>query len=206
MKIKTLILAAVGLIALANGKAWAETRWGIVAAANFSTLHFNQGIVQTDRVADFSLGVKGELLIPGLGFGVDVSALYSMLGGKAHLGDHYVWSSDGFGTVHSYQHYLEIPFNLSFRYMNLNGIENIIAPVAFLGPTFNIQLAHSEIEAFRYSGGDMSFHFGVGGELYRKVQVTVSYNIGLSYALRTIKLDDYNARNRWWRLAATYYF
>lgn len=206
MKKVLFITAAVCISLVSAQKSSAETRWGVVAAANFSTLHFNQGIVQTDRVPNFSLGVKGELLIPGLGFGVDISALYSQLGGKAHLGDHVVWSSDGFGTVRSYEHYLEIPLNLSFRFMNLNGIENTVAPVVFLGPTFNIMLAHSDIKAFKYSGGSFSFHFGLGAELLRKMQVTVSYNIGLSYAVQTKKLDQYSARDRWWRVAATYYF
>lgn len=202
----TIVLATICLLAAGAGRASAETRWGVVAGLNLSTLHFNQKLVNGGRVANFSLGVKGELLIPGLGFGVDASALYTQLGGKAKLGEHYVWASDGYGTVRSYHHYLELPFNLSFRYMNLNGIENTIAPVVFLGPTFNIMLGHSHIGAFRYSGGCTSIHFGFGGELYRKVQVTASYNIGLSYALETIKLDQHSARDRWWRVAATYYF
>lgn len=204
---KILLLLTVACVALfSTSKADAETRWGVVAAGNISTLKFNQSLMSTDKVCNFSVGVVGELLIPGAGFGVDASLLYTQLGGKLHFGDYKVWADDGYGTKRSYQHYLEIPLNLKFRYMNLNGIENTIAPIVFAGPTFTILMGHSNIDALKYAGGEFSVHAGLGAELFRKVQVTASYNWGLTYALETKKLDHYSAKNRYWRVAVAYMF
>lgn len=206
MKKISLIIATICLIAIGVDNAKAETRWGVVAAANISTMKFNQTLVQVDQVCNFSVGVTGELMIPGIGFGVDGSVLYTQLGGKLHLGDYQVWASDGYGTHRTYQHYLEIPLNLKFKYTNLNGIENTIAPIAFVGPSFTLQLGHSNIDAIKYSGGEFSVHVGLGAEIIRKIHVTASYNWGLTYALETYKLDHYSAKNRYWRVAVAYMF
>ncbi|MGN0211758.1 MAG: outer membrane beta-barrel protein [Muribaculaceae bacterium] len=200
------ILFALCVAMLVTDKAFAETRWGVTAAGNISTMKFNQSLTQVDQVCNFSIGVTGELMIPGIGFGIDGSLLYTQLGGKIHLGDYPVWSTDGFATPRTYQHYLEIPLNLKFKYSNLNGIENIIAPIAFAGPTFTILMGHSDIEAIKYAGGEFSVHTGFGFEIMRKIHVTASYNWGLTYALKTAKLDQYSAKNRFWRVAVSYMF
>ena len=192
---KILLIVAVIAAALTSLSASAETRWGVTAATNISTMKFN-----------FSVGVTGELIIPGIGFAVDGSVLYSQLGGKINLGEYPVWSADGIGSPRTYQHYLEIPLNLKFKYSNLNGIENTIAPLVFGGPTFTILMAHSDIPSLKYAGGEFSAHVGLGCEIIRRIQVTGSYNWGLTYALRTQKLDQYSAKNRYWRVAVTYRF
>ncbi|MGN1246471.1 MAG: outer membrane beta-barrel protein [Muribaculaceae bacterium] len=204
---KILLIVAVIATALANSlTASAETRWGVTAATNISNMKFNQDLASTSQVCNFSVGVTGELIIPGIGFAVDGSLLYSQLGSKINLGEYPVWSTDGIGSPRTYQHYLEIPLNLKFKYSNLNGIENTIAPIVFGGPTFTILMAHSDIPALKYAGGEFSAHVGMGCELIRRIQVTASYNWGLTYALRTVKLDQYSAKNRYWRVAVTYMF
>ena len=206
MKKLLLIIVAACSALLFSGKISAETRWGVTAATNISTMKFNQDLTPTDKVANFSIGVTGELMIPGIGFGIDGSLLYTQLGGKVHLENYPVWNSDGFTTPRTYQHYLEIPLNLKFKYTNLNGIENYVAPIAFAGPTFTILIGHSDVEAFKYAGGEFSVHTGFGFEIMRKVQITGSYNWGLTYALKTAKLDQYSAKNRYWRIAVIYMF
>ena len=203
---KILLIVAVIAAALTSLSASAETRWGVTAATNISTMKFNQPLASTSQVCNFSVGVTGELIIPGIGFAVDGSVLYTQLGGKINLGDYPVWSADGIGSPRTYQHYLEIPINLKFKYSNLNGIENIIAPIAFAGPTFTILMGHSDIEAIKYAGGEFSVHTGFGFEIMRKIHVTASYNWGLTYALKTAKLDQYSAKNRFWRVAVSYMF
>lgn len=204
---KILLLVAVIVMALSHSlSATAETRWGVTAAGNISTLKFNQNLASISQVCNFSVGVTGELIIPGAGFAVDGSLLYTQLGGKIGLGEYPVWSVDGYTNPRTYQHYLEIPLNLKFKYSNLNGVENTIAPLVFAGPSFTILMAHSDIDALKYAGGEFSVHVGFGCEIIRRIQVTGSYNWGLTYALRTAKLDQYSAKNRYWRVAVTYMF
>ena len=203
---KILLIVAVIAAALTSLSASAETRWGVTAATNISTMKFNQPLASTSQVCNFSVGVTGELIIPGIGFAVDGSVLYTQLGGKINLGDYPVWSADGIGSPRTYQHYLEIPLNLKFKYSNLTGIENTIAPLVFGGPSFTILMGHSDIPALKYAGGEFGAHVGLGCEIIRRIQVTGSYNWGLTYALRTQKLDQYSAKNRFWRVAVTYMF
>ncbi len=205
---KILLIFAIACAAIfgVNNRANAETRWGVMAAGNISTLKFNQSLISVDQVANFSLGVTGELMIPGIGFGVDASLLYTQLGAKLHLGEFPVWSNDGYATQQTHLHYLEIPLNLKFKYTNLNGIENTIAPIAFAGPTFTVLMGHNNIDALKYAGGEFSLHVGIGAEIIRKINVTASYNWGMTYALETRKLDHYSAKNRYWRVAVAYMF
>ena len=67
-------------------QAVAETRWGVTAGANYNQVHFNQSdIFKSDHTVGGNLGLTGELMIPGIGFGVDGSILYSMRNGKLHM-------------------------------------------------------------------------------------------------------------------------
>lgn len=206
MKKILLIIAVIATAISGSLNASAETRWGVTAAGNISTMKFNQPLASTSQVCNFSVGVTGELIIPGIGFAIDGSLLYSQLGGRINLGEYPVWSADGYTNPRTYQHYLEIPINLKFKYSNLNGIENIIAPYVFGGPTFTILMGHSDIPAIKYAGGEFNLHTGFGVEIARRVLVAGSYNWGMTYALRTQKLDQYSAKNRFWRVSVTYMF
>ena len=119
-------------------KSLAETRWGVVAVGNYSKLNFNQDLAgwvgenrQTPLHGDNGFGggagLIGEIIIPGIGFSVDGSLIYSLYTTTVNFGDRAVWGNDGYGNERLSNHTLEIPLNLKFKYTNLNGIENIIA-------------------------------------------------------------------------------
>ncbi len=187
-------------------KASAETRWGVTAGVDITTLKFNQNLMQVDQSVGYSAGLVGELMIPGIGFGVDASLLYTQRGATLHMGDQKVWASDGYGNQRSYLHYIEIPINLKFKYTNLNGVENTIAPIAFAGPDFSFLVGHNTNNALSYAGGEFGVHVGLGAELFHKFQVTGSYGWGMSYAVKTKKLDDFSAKNKGWKIMFTYMF
>lgn len=55
----------------------AETRWGPTIGINYNEIHFKQGdIFKSDRMIGGQAGLTGELMVPGIGFGVDGSVLY----------------------------------------------------------------------------------------------------------------------------------
>lgn len=204
---RKIIFILVALLSLGSSATIsAQSRLAIVGGADLTTLKFNQNLFTVDQSLGYSIGVMGELMLPGIGFGVDASMLYTQRGATLHLGQQNVWSSIGYGTVRSYLHYLEIPINLKFKYTNLNGIENTIAPLIFVGPTINVLLAHNKVDALKYPGADIGVHVGVGCELYKKVQVTGSYEWGLTYALQTKLLDGFSAKNRTWKVSVAYFF
>lgn len=191
-------LLAILLIALVGIGAQAKFRWGPTAGLTVSQLHWKQPLVQTDQLCGFSAGVMGELMIPGIGFGVDMALKYNMRGARVHFGDQYVWSSQGFGTTDLYFHTLQIPVNLRFKWTRMNGVENIVAPFVFGGPLFNFNLGHSKCDIVETPAGSVGLQCGLGAELFRRYQISAGYLRGLSYDVRTKALDNFSARTDSW--------
>ncbi len=196
------------MICLGVATAKSETRWGIVAAGNLSTSKFNQSMIEVNHGFGGGAGLIGEIIIPGIGFAIDGSVLYSLFTSKIHFGDRYVWSSDGFGEERLYNHTIQIPLNLKFKYTNLNGVENTIAPLVYAGPSFAVHLGDGSkgAEAVAYRKVGVGIHVGVGCELVRRVQVSVNYSWGINKTFETIKLDEFGAKNKYWRLQVAYMF
>ncbi len=78
---------------------------------------------------------------------------------------------------------------------------------------FAINFAHSRIKGndgaknpYEYSGGDLGLTAGGGFELWKKWQVSLQYTWGMTYLLRTRKLDNLSARNRQWAVRVAYFF
>ena len=77
--------------------ALAEFRWGPTAGINVSELYWKQDLVENKLLVGPNVGVMGELMIPGIGFGVDFALKYSMHGSNVDFGQQNIWSSDGYG-------------------------------------------------------------------------------------------------------------
>lgn len=184
----------------------ADYRWGPTAGANISTYNFKQDLIGVDQSVGGSVGVMGELMFPGIGFGIDFGVNYNLHGAKLHLGDQNVWASDGYGVEQSYLHTIEIPVSLRFKYTNLNGIERKIAPFVYAGPVFSLIVGHNELEALEYSGGSVMLQCGLGMELFEHFQISGGYNWGMTYEVRTVKLDNFSARSQGWRINVAYLF
>lgn len=199
-----IILAALCGVHQAN----AQFRWGATVEANFNDLKFKQsGILSVGKGFGESAGINGEMMFPGIGFGIDIGLRYEQLGAKLNLGDFPLWESQGYSTDERiYIHNIQIPFNLKFKYTRLQGFEDYLAPFVFGGPVFNIQAAHSKCDALKFSGGDLGLTVGAGAEIFRRWQLSASYTWGMTYALKAKVLTDYSARNRTWDVRLTYYF
>ena len=78
-----LLLAAFGPALIA----WGEFRWGPTAGIAISNLKYKQTLFKKDQQVGPQVGVMGEMMFPGLGFGIDFGAIYSMEGARLHLGD-----------------------------------------------------------------------------------------------------------------------
>ena len=196
----------LAIIVAAACAASAQFRYGPILGPNLSSLKFKQDLVSVDRVVGGTAGVQGELMFPGIGFGIDLGFIYNNLGGKMNLGEKKIWASEGYGDERLMMHYLQIPFHLRFKYTRLNGFEEKLAPLVFGGPDFMIQLAHDGCDAIKYSGGYLGLTAGGGVEIMRHWQLTLSYTWGMTYALKTRLLDDYSARNNHWTVRLAYLF
>ena len=200
---KFLLIALLTLSALG---ASAEFRWGPTAGVNFSTLHWKQDIAATSMLTGFDAGLAGELMIPGIGFGIDMALRYNMHGAHVDFGDHLVWSIDGIKNQNLWLHTLEIPLNLKFKWTRMNGLERIFTPFVYGGPVFNFTLATSKCAAIQHPAGYVAVQVGAGAELFEHFQISGGYSWGVSYQVRTIKLDNYSAQPRGGFIQLAYFF
>lgn len=220
-KILSILVACIALFGVSTASAQSYGRWAAVAGMDITSLKFDQNLLVIpqdnlsssyqkaliiDQNVGVTAGVMGELMFPGIGFGLDASLLYTQRGAKLHMGDFPIWAKDGYGKENCLLHYIEIPIHLKFKFKNLNGLENTFMPMLFAGPEFSLLVGHSKIDAIQFTGGEFGVNVGAGFELFRKVQVNASYCWGLSYALKTKVLDDFSANNRTWKISAAYFF
>ncbi len=191
------IIITLLLICTAIGVS-AKFRWGPSVGVNFSDYYWKQDLVESQMLPGFSAGLMAEVMIPGIGFGFDFGLRYTMRGGKVHFDQQHIWAVDGIGTTNLYFHTLQIPLNLRFKYTRLNGVEQYVAPIVFAGPLFNFNLSHKDCPAVENPAGSVGIQVGIGAELWRRLQITGGYMWGLTYDVRTIKLDNFSARTQGW--------
>ncbi|MBR5728310.1 MAG: PorT family protein [Muribaculaceae bacterium] len=206
-KISLFIIAVLALLCGATASAQTETRWGVTAGANYNEIHLKQSdIMPVDKAFGPMVGLTGEMNIQGIGFGVDLSLLYSMRSGKLHYGDYKVWSSLGIGNETVRMHSIDVPLNLKFRWHKMNGFEDKLMPFVAVGPTFSFLVSSNLKDVNHYTPVSVIMHFGAGIELYRHLQLQGGFNFSIGQTLRTQLLDENIAKNRYWTLTATYFF
>lgn len=187
------------ILAVAFG-ASAKFRLGPTAGANFSTLHWKQNLFKSSMLPGYSAGLLCEVMIPGIGFGIDFGLKYVNQGGKCYFGDQFVWSSEGIGTTDLRMHTIQVPFDVRFKWTKMDGVENYIAPIVFAGPEFNFNVANTKCEAVDKVGVSVGVRVGLGMELFKRFQITGGYVWGMSDIYRTRKLDDFNCHLNGWLL------
>lgn len=200
---KTLITLAAGLTAVS---ASAGFRWGPTVGVDVNTLSWKQPLLATSQLASPMVGLMGEVMIPGIGFGVDFGLRYARQGAKVNFGEHKIWSASGLGDEKVFIHTLEIPLDLRFKWTRMDGLEQYIAPFAYGGPVFTFNLADNGVGAVQTPAGYLAVHCGLGVELLRRFQISAGYSWGVSYILKTVKLDNLSAQSRSWNVALTYLF
>ena len=184
----------------------AQFRYGPTLGVDVTDLIFKQDIFTVEKSTGFSAGVAAEYMFPGIGFGIDTGLFYTQRGAKLNLGEKYIWSSEGYGNERSYLHYFEIPFHLRFKYTNLGGLEDYVAPYVFGGPSFNLLFAHNNLDALEYAKGEIGMTAGFGLELWKRWQIQGSYTWGVVYSVKTALLDNHSAKNRTMKVSLVYLF
>ena len=200
---KKLVLALIAIMCGLGANA--ELRWGPTASVNFNTFHWKEPLLETHIRTGFHAGIMSEIMIPGIGVGVDAGLTYGMRSARVNFGEWEVWKSDGFGNENVVLHTVNIPLHLRFKYTRLEGLEETIAPLAFAGPVFSFNAA-GNCKALEQPLGTISLDFGLGCELFQKLQVSVGYLWGLSYATRTVKLENLSGRADGFRVNLAYLF
>lgn len=206
MKRKLFLTIIIAVAAICATGTKAEFRYGPTAGVSITNLNFDQSLMTIDNSVGYSGGIMGELMFPGIGFGIDLGLMYEQRGATMHLGERLMWSSQGYGTERSYLHYLAIPIHLRFKYTRLNGFEDYLAPFIYAGPSIGFLLAHNKIDCLNYNTAELGIDVGIGAEIMRRWQVSVSFNYGMTNALSDKTLTDFNAVNTSWAFRVAYLF
>lgn len=206
--IRKILICTIMLVALTGANYLnAQFRYVPMVGGDISTLHLKQtDIITVDKSAGFSGGLVGEMMFSGIGFGIDLGLYYEQRGATLNLGEKELWASQGYGRTRTYLHYAVIPIHLRFKYTRLNGLEDKIAPFVFAGPSFGFLVANNNVKALDYAGGDVGVDFGLGFELFKHVQISGSFNLGATYALKAKILSDFSGQNRTWNFRIAYLF
>ena len=197
------ILLAVIALLLLPASLKAQFRYAPVAGVTINSLKFKQDLFNVGHTVGAQAGIMGEMMFPGIGFGIDLALLYNQMGAKTDLGSREIWSSDNFGNASVMLHTIQVPIHLRFKWTRMQGLEDYIAPFVYGGPDFAILVGHNKISGkegavppYKYSGGDLGLTCGGGFELWRNWQISIQYTWGMTYMLKTTKLDNMSARNR----------
>lgn len=186
----------------------AEFRYGPMIGVNGSSLFWKQDLVTTRHKIGGNAGIFGEIMIPGIGFGIDIGLRYQLNGAKVNFGEREIWGGkpDYMGNEDVWFHTIQLPLNLRFKYTRLDGLERIVAPFVYAGPVFTFNVATNDIPVIETPGGTIDIQIGAGAELWEKLQISGGYYWGVSYQVRTIKLDNFSARPQGWFVNAAWLF
>ncbi len=212
-RIQALFAAIAIIIACASFSATAQFRYSPVLGVNINNLNFKQDLVTVGQTVGATAGIQGELMFPGIGFGIDFGLLYNQSGAKVNLGERLIWSSDGYGNENVMMHNIQIPLHLRFKWTRMDGLEDYIAPFVYGGPEFVIHAGHNKIKGnegatkpFDYAGGSLGLTAGLGFEVFRNWQISGQYTWGMTYVLKTRLLDNFSARSSQWSVRVAYFF
>ena len=202
--IKKLIFAILLLAGVFSASA--EFRWGPSASVYFGKYYWKQPIIEPHNQVGAQAGVLGELMIPGIGFGIGLGLNYALHSARFDLGEHEIWAADGYGNQEFKLHSIEIPLHLRFKWTRMQGVEQYIAPFVYVGPVFQFHVAQSKCGAIEHPLGSVAIQFGLGAEIFRHFQLSGSYIWNPTYEIQTVKLDNYSARNSGFSINLTYLF
>lgn len=190
-RVYLLILALVAWMAV---PAQAQFKWGIKGGANISSIHFSDlpETFSTDNLTGFHIGPTIELMAPLVGLGFDASILYSQTGMEI-----------GTQTVKS--DYLNIPVNLKWK-IGIPAVKVFVAAGPYVG--FRLgggkiwDVLSDQIESKSFSAG---LNIGAGVELIQHLQISATYQLGLTdnYSIKKLEIDG---KNRGWLISAAILF
>lgn len=188
------------------GSASAQFRYGVIAGADITKTSFKQDLFDIHARAGASAGVVGELMFSGIGIGVDLGLQWQMRSSQLCLGQRPIWADQGLGNVNFTQQYVTIPLHLRWKWTRLNGFEDKAAPFIYAGPLFAFNVAHTKIESFSFAEGDVGIDVGLGGELFKKWQISGGYSFGMTYSMQAKILTGFSNRWNMWQIRLAYLF
>lgn len=113
---------------------------------------------------------------------------------------------------------ISIPINLKYK-LNILGVGKIIKPMVFTGPEFGFRISDEKFSFKNITNGQFksfntAWNFGFGVELFKHLQITAAYSLGLNKSLSYLIKDpdttdikqSVEGTNRHWTVSAAVIF
>lgn len=207
MKLKTLLLAFTLLIGVAGASA--QLRLGIKAGTLVNKVYLQEKTFDPANRFGYTAGLTLQYAPKGMGFGFDVSAMYAH---RVSEGENFsVKYIEEIITSKNFRDrgYVEFPVNLKFR---VPVIENVLVLWGHTGPTFAVLASKADIiDGYKNRSCDIAWNFGASAELFKNIQVGVSYGLGMTNLIKETGLSTISypykviGKNNYWAITATYF-
>lgn len=190
--------------------AQAQFKWGVKGGVNLSSVSLKlndvAGDIDPTNFTGFQVGPIMEFTVPIIGIGMDAAILYSQTGFKLKYNDSGVLGNESTIKTGS----LFVPVNLKYKLSLLN----IVGAYAAIGPyaEFKIHDSLGDFEDdFKVKSFGAGLNFGLGVELFSKIQVGANYQLGLTEdygSADTIGMlgQAFKGKNRVWSITAALLF
>ncbi|MDE7108547.1 MAG: porin family protein, partial [Muribaculaceae bacterium] len=120
----TLLIALFGM-----GVSQAQFRFGVKAGLNLNSINFNDAAANFDHdnQCGYTAGVMGEFVVPIIGLGFDVSAMYTRMNSEPvyHENGTNYSEKGNFG-----KNFIEIPINVKYKF-SLPVVGSYLAPYSY---------------------------------------------------------------------------
>lgn len=195
------------MVALSCIAASAQLRLGLKAGVGLNSLKYEQKITEVvsgDNCLGFTGGLMLEWETPVVGLCLDGAVLYARRTVDLTAGDHYFRRD-----------YLDVPLNLKFKFV-VPSIASKFQPFVFTGPDFAFLVSKNKDDGMgkRFSSLSTAWNFGAGVELFRHVQLSAAYGMGLNKSVKGAWNDlldgdvkrSVDGTDRFWTISAAVLF
>lgn len=188
----------------------AKLRFGIKGGLNVDRLETNRNLFDGTNRAGYTVGVMGEYMLPILGIGVDLSAMYTRMESQI---DPEIAGVDNYNVG---KNFIEIPLNIKYKF-NIPAVNAIVRPMVYTGPTLALKLdSNGDGNSFATHTCQWGWNLGLGVELIKHLQVSAGYTWGMNNIMKSMpkvieNAPDYTPgnlkiKNNYWTVTAAWLF
>lgn len=204
-KNKLLVLVLIVAFSTIATTGYSQIRFGLRGEVGLNKATFSPEALEAENLNSFKLGPTVELMLPGMGFGVEAAVLYNNDKMDA------VFTEEGKREeVDVTNHYIDIPINAKYKF----GIISPLKIYAAAGPYARIHVAGDNIkftgvaDEIKAKAFEAGINVGLGVELFKRIAVGANYGIELTdnYSVSNpVWSDALNKKKGTWSIQATVY-
>ena len=200
-KMNFIVLALILAFSTIATTGYSQIRLGLRGEVGLNKASFSKEAIEVENLNSFKLGPTVEVMLPGMGFGIEASVLYN---------NNRMNVTNDADIIEITNHYIDIPLNLKYKF----GLISPIKIYAAAGPYARIHVGGDDIkfssvtDDIKAKAFEAGVNLGLGVEIFKRIAVGVNYGIQLTddYSTNQPKWSDaLNNKDGLWSIQATVY-